>query len=834
MKIVGTLLIAVFVLIASPKALAFDPAEQGINLESSQAWVAYDERIQEARSNMMGAPGDALTFARDAEAVLGAVEPSDQKTEAIANALWLQAEALNRTNAPDSARPVVERALEMLELSNLEPPVRADLILTRGRIAQQIGDVQAAFESYLDAHEAFTVLGNKRKQGIALQKVGDIYNDAGDYERAITYYDDALSAYDADPRFTMVTHNNRANALRGLARYDEAASHYEEALAEAASFNSPMLNARILNNLAGAQLLAGEVDAADETAEIGLDQMPEGEASGWEPFLWGVKAQVAYSRGNLRQAAALISRTFADQDLETTIMPFRDFHETAYQIYGDLGRESLAFSHLLAFKRLEDEAVSVRASANAALMAAQFDNANQRLQIEGLRRDQLERDIEIAQARERQRSLLIGFLTFASLLIVGFLTAGYISVRNSRDAIRKVNDNLNQTNLELERANKAKTEFLATTSHEIRTPLNGILGMASVLMEERELDGTVRDKVRVVQSAGKSMKAIVDDLLDVAKIETGNITLDPEPCDIGNVLDEVAILWRDTAEQKGLEFKSELEGDLGQIMTDELRFRQVIFNLLSNGVKFTDEGSVSLIARSEGQADDRKLVIAVQDTGIGIPEDELDQVFKAFHQVDGTKTRRHSGAGLGLSIVRNFVEPLGGTIDVSSEVGKGTRFELTLPAVRLDEPKTEQSEDAPHTPATSVETSVIAIVQPDFMQKMVFEAFFSDEVGRVIMLDSAEELSDLIASESFDVGILSIDDGEQARTLSESARAKEIKLIGQSETIRPELANLFDKVLVGEFEPDDILVALKLLFPNEDKPQASEGGFGETSSSSAA
>ncbi|MBK8543686.1 MAG: hypothetical protein IPL62_09050 [Caulobacteraceae bacterium] len=192
------------------------------------------------------------------------------------------------------------------------------------------------------------------------------------------------------------------------------------------------------------------------------------------------------------------------------------------------------------------------------------------------------------EAEARQRTLIFFGALAIAMVILGALGYGYVSMRKSRNQVQAANDQLNETNVALGKALKAKSEFLATTSHEIRTPLNGILGMTQVMLQDAKIAADIRERVQVVHGAGESMRAIVDDILDVAKMETGKITVAAEPFNPAPTLEDVSRLWRHNAEAKGLAFEMDVSACPARIVADEQRLRQVVFNLLSNAVKFTD------------------------------------------------------------------------------------------------------------------------------------------------------------------------------------------------------------------------------------------------------
>ncbi|MEM7742378.1 MAG: ATP-binding protein [Pseudomonadota bacterium] len=231
---------------------------------------------------------------------------------------------------------------------------------------------------------------------------------------------------------------------------------------------------------------------------------------------------------------------------------------------------------------------------------------------------------------------------------------------------------------EAEESSRHKSEFVARMSHEMRTPLNGILGVAA-LMERGELAARERKLVDVITSSGRVLLRLIDDILDLSRMDADTFELVEDRLVVGEVLKESLEVIRPSAEEAGLELR--LRGELDKIPPlrgDNIRIKQILLNLLTNAVKFTERGSVDLRVDSDEGPEGVTLTCAVVDTGVGISEEKLGQIFQRFYQIDGTVTRRHGGAGLGLSITRKLVDLMGGTIQVESELGKGTVFTVRL------------------------------------------------------------------------------------------------------------------------------------------------------------
>ena len=647
----------------------------GAALGAPAAPSPFDAAISRAKSAMMADPKSALAASRVALGL--AKDGSGDPALRTSTAQWLEGEALMRTGQVKQAVPVIEQALAVVARRQPQGQLHGDLMTSEGAAMSMLGDVQKTLEDYQGAFDIYRAANDARGEAKALQNIGSIYQDARDYERVLKYYAQSAETYQADPVLLVSALNNKADAYKELGRYDDAIGAFRAALAVSRQMGSASLQASIYSNLASAEVKAGRLADAEADVARGL-RLAETSAPEERPFLWGVAAEVALTRGASEQARQWLERTFRGVDVKTTTLPFRDFHEVAYRTYSSLGQDHLALQHLQAFKRLDDDARNVAASTNAALMAARFDFANQDLKISKLKQGQLQRDLQLG----RQRNTITTGLLGGSALILVLLTFGFISLRRSRNEVRAANVSLRSSNEALEKALKAKTDFLATTSHEIRTPLNGILGMTQVLLADRKLDPGVKDKISLVHGAGETMRALVDDILDLAKMETGNLTIERTDIDLRTIVDETSRLWADKARSKGLELAVEMEDGLGRIVEDGGRLRQILFNLMSNAIKFTDTGEVRLSARTERAEAGERLVIEVSDTGIGIPADRFDDIFESFSQVDTSVTRQHNGTGLGLAICKDLTGAMGGSIGVSSEMGRGSVFEVVLPLRR--------------------------------------------------------------------------------------------------------------------------------------------------------
>jgi PAS domain S-box-containing protein len=335
-----------------------------------------------------------------------------------------------------------------------------------------------------------------------------------------------------------------------------------------------------------------------------------------------------------------------------------------------------------------------------------------------------------------------------------------------------------------EAANRAKSEFLANMSHEIRTPMNAILGFAE-LLKGLVSEGRAQSYVQAVTSSGQTLLALINDILDLSKIEAGKLSLEYDAFDIAVILRDVRHIFSQKAEQKGLEFRLEIAPDMPpSLLLDEIRLRQILFNVVGNAIKFTERGHVvvrALVGNERPEA--IELILEVEDTGLGIAPDEQQRIFEAFSQQSGQSTKKYGGTGLGLSITKRLVEMMRGQITITSAAGRGSVFRFSFPEIKKagaaprPDPEAGQAHDL-----ADLEPCKVLVTDDIVMNRDLIRAFLFGTGHQLIEASNGREAIDLARREQPDVILMDVRmpvmDGVQAtRVLKADETLKTIPVI---------------------------------------------------------
>jgi PAS domain S-box-containing protein len=360
----------------------------------------------------------------------------------------------------------------------------------------------------------------------------------------------------------------------------------------------------------------------------------------------------------------------------------------------------------------------------------------------------------------------------------------FIAIENDITSRVETENQLRRAKAEADFASRAKSEFLASMSHEIRTPMNGVIGMTSILMET-PLTAEQRDFVNTIRTSGEALLTIINDILDFSKIESGKMELEKAPFELALCVEEALDLFAPTAAAKRLEIGYHVEPDVPPwIVGDVTRLRQVIVNLVNNAIKFTPSGSISIQVRRipldasvrATPAGRMRLEITVQDTGIGIPPDRIDRLFKAFSQVDSSTTRKYGGTGLGLAICQRLCQLMNGDIRVESTLGKGSTFTI---AIMTDAAQRPAEVTGPPFSGVELKGAMALCIEDNPITRARLRTLF-DSLGATCVFANEPESAVEIASNLPNppaIVILDLPEFESQRALDLTAEIKSPRLV---------------------------------------------------------
>jgi glucokinase len=334
------------------------------------------------------------------------------------------------------------------------------------------------------------------------------------------------------------------------------------------------------------------------------------------------------------------------------------------------------------------------------------------------------------------------------------ITAHDITVSHRRALeLEEITLDLRAAKAAADSANVAKTAFLATMSHEIRTPLNGVLGMAQA-MAGGELPPQQAERLEIIRQSGENLLAILNDILDLSKIEAGKLELEEVEFDLDQLLMGAHSTFTAVANKKGLSFCLATEPEShGTYLGDPTRLRQILYNLVSNAIKFTATGEVRVSTAYDG----KMLSMKVKDTGIGIPQDRIDSLFDKFTQVDASTTRQFGGTGLGLSICLNLAEMMGGAIKVTSVLGEGTTFELAIPITRTGDGQAQPAFSGPvEESQESVGDLRVLAAEDNRVNQLVLKTLLQQMGVEVTVVDDGEEALAAWRREPWDIILMDV------------------------------------------------------------------------------
>ncbi|WP_282124130.1 tetratricopeptide repeat protein [Algibacter mikhailovii] len=516
-----------------------------------------------------------------------------------------------------------------------------------GETLKKTGRIEEALPYYNRAIDIFEQLRDKTELGNCNYNIGDTYLRLKDYEKALIFFNKAL-AFDTalDSKWGM------AYDYESLGKVSSYKQNYNKAL----DYHYKALKIR--------EGLNQKNELAMSYFELGKNHLKLDEFRQAEEFLMK-SLKISEQMGNkeiMKDNYNLLSQMYANKE--------------------DYAR-ALAFSKKLI--TVKDSLYDKTKSKQIQELQERFNSEKRENEIVALENEAQIKELKIKEEttfRNIMLAIAIATILVSFLVFHRYKTIQKIKVADKEKSLQ-IREEQRKTELEkqrvieLEKIDKLKDEFLANTSHELRTPLNGIIGLSESLKDGSagKLSKQALENLDMIVSSGKRLTTLVNDLLDFSKLKHKDLTLSRSPIDIYVLTNLVLKVSSTLAKGKKLNLLNSIPKDVVLVDADENRLQQILYNLIGNAIKFTEEGTVELHSKQIGSM----LQVSITDTGIGIPGDEFDTIFNAFEQLDGGTDRAYGGTGLGLSVTKQLVELHGGTITVDSEIEKGSTFSFTLP-----------------------------------------------------------------------------------------------------------------------------------------------------------
>lgn len=412
--------------------------------------------------------------------------------------------------------------------------------------------------------------------------------------------------------------------------------------------------------------------------------------------------------------------------------------------------------------------------------------------------------------------------------IISHMQRDSLDLINSKNALDSVNTNLEsmvkirteelvKAKKEADEANKMKSEFLANMSHEIRTPMNAIMGFTD-LLQSSEQDSVSKNYVQSIQDSSKILLTLINDILDLSKVEAGKIEINEEPIDLNVLVSDLKSVFTLKCQSKNLELLFDIDSDLPHsLLIDEVRLRQILFNLMSNAIKFTYEGYVKVsLKKEESYKDDEvNLILSVEDSGIGVSEKDRESIFEAFTQQRHQSTKLYGGTGLGLTIVTKLLALMDGSIELQSKENEGSTFIISLKHVKISDEKSVNNLISQAKREVTFNSGKVLIVDDIDLNRKLLQEYLKTTPLEVVEAITGEEAIEKIKGENFDVILMDIKmpvmDGYEASNIIKKMK-EELPIIALTASVihfhRDSRNNIFDDFLTKPIEREALFSSL--------------------------
>ena len=618
-----------------------------------------------------------------------------------------------------------------------------------GFISIEAGDYATGLDYYLKSSRYYNKYGSMADRALILNNIGSVFDRMGEIDKALEYYQQSLSILEhlTDNLYMVATLNNIAVIYGKKNETQKQFEVFKQGLdfAKSKSIKNHAV-CGIYRGLGDNLIGQKKFEVAEFYFKEGLALSKEiGDKSDIASHLSGL-AKLRYRDGHHEEALRLATEAYKAAQKIHYLREIAESANLLSSLYEEKGDHKLALQYFKIKSQMRDSLS--RVENQKSVLRFQFQSEFEKKETQA----KLERDKKdaIAQAElQKQKLARNGFI--GGFVIVLLFAASFFRQRNE---IKKGNIALQAAKERAEQSEQFEQQFLANMSHEIRTPMNAVVGMTNLLLNS-PLNQKQLFYLDGIKKSSNNLLHIINDILDISKIEAGKMELESIDFSISSVARQVIQTLRHKAEEKGLELLLlESLGDEDIVLGDPVRLNQVLINLAGNAIKFTERGSISIDIRKTESG----IKFAVIDTGIGIPKDKLQRVFESFTQANASDNRKHGGTGLGLSISLQLVHLMGGQIQVESTEGFGTTFYFTLRFERGSEERLKiRLEEEEHTDGSVLDELKILIVDDNEYNRIVAkDTLEAKSKAEVMAVAGAREALDLLKKKKFDVVLMDV------------------------------------------------------------------------------
>jgi len=566
----------------------------------------------------------------------------------------------------------------------------------KGVVYRRLDDYQLALENHLEALRLAEETRNMKSQAIAINSIGNIQMMIGNHDEALIKFKQSLIIEQKLDNLLgiAINLNNIGNVYSEKNDYDKALEYFSLSLDVNKEINSKKGIAICYTDIGHVYMNKGDINRALSYYE---DALQINKVIDDKYGLAYAYLKVGELYAELKQYDKSLEFLLPGIDIALSIGAkafIVDGYEALYKVYMAQKKHGEAIGYLILSHQYHDSILNVNVRKDIVRLQIKYESERKEAQIE-----LLERNASIAELYEKRQSVITLLILSALVIALGFVVflSYYLYSNNRRNklllernrSMEKAKEELDSYSRQLliakqeaESNSKVKSEFLANMSHEIRTPLNSVIGFAEVL-ENSVSDLKHQNQLQVIKSSARTLLTLINDILDLSKIEAGKFTIDYEPVNPQYIFDDIIQIFSYRSKEKGISLTTNISPALpSTIVFNELRLRQILFNVIGNAIKFTENGGIIVDAASRKTGDNEiSLMISVSDTGIGISEDEIESIFEPFHQ--SKSNGGEQGTGLGLAITKRLVEMMNGTITLTSTEGMGSRFSIQFPNIKI-------------------------------------------------------------------------------------------------------------------------------------------------------